>query len=121
MGAGASVTLENADFCLETEFLQRWECDLDPGSLMYPLVHEGHSALTMASKHRHKEVVDLLIQNGVDVWLRVKNDNSALRECLYCLEECIFLETKLTNLDDNIVVEESGQEKKNRKPGDLEE
>jgi ankyrin repeat protein len=87
ISAGASVTLEDSDSYMETESLQKWKCDLRPGCLMYPLVHEGHSALTAASKYRHKEVVDLLIQYGADVRLLMKNDNSALRECLYCSEE----------------------------------
>lgn len=89
--AGASVTLEDADSYMETESLREWKSNLDPGWSMHSLVNERHSALTAASKFRHKEVVDILIQNGTDVRLLMKNGNSALRECLYCSEDWALL------------------------------
>jgi ankyrin repeat protein len=89
--AGASVTIEDADSYMETESIQKWKENLGPGSKMYSLVCERHSALTVASKFEYEEIVDLLIQNGADVRLRMKGGQSALRECLYCSEDWAFI------------------------------
>jgi ankyrin repeat protein len=48
---------------------------------------ESHSPLTVASKYRNLELVDIFLQKGADVTFRTKEGTSALQECLYSTEE----------------------------------
>ncbi|KAF9769653.1 hypothetical protein IL306_012911 [Fusarium sp. DS 682] len=62
---------------------------IDPWSAIFPLAAERHTPLTMASKYRYHEVVDLLLQGEVDVRFRRENgtSNTAIRECLYSIQD----------------------------------
>jgi ankyrin repeat protein len=60
---------------------------LEPFDWMYSLIVERHTALTMASKYRTKEVVDILLENGATVEIRTTEPRSALRECLWSCED----------------------------------
>ncbi|RKK83826.1 hypothetical protein BFJ68_g17413 [Fusarium oxysporum] len=80
---GASSILEST--CLETPT----NMTIDPLWAIFPLARESHTPLTMASKYRYHEVVDLLLQGEVDVRFRRENgtSNTAIRECLYSIQD----------------------------------
>jgi ankyrin repeat protein len=75
MDAGAAINLEGV---VRPYLLER-----DPGN---PFL-EGHSPLTAASKYRHKQLVDVLIQKGAEIKFLTTGDAPALHECLYSLED----------------------------------
>ncbi|KAH7190121.1 hypothetical protein DER44DRAFT_851925 [Fusarium oxysporum] len=81
--AGASSILEST--YLETPT----NMTIDPLWAIFPLAQESHTPLTMASKYRYHEVVDLLLQGEVDVRFRRENgtSNTAIRECLYSIQD----------------------------------
>jgi ankyrin repeat protein len=51
------------------------------------VMQEWHSPLTVASKYRNQELVDMFLQKGADVNFLTKQGCSALQECLYSREE----------------------------------
>jgi ankyrin repeat protein len=62
--------------------------DISTFDLELPFVIvESHSPLTVASKYRNGELVDIFLQKGADVNFRTKEGTSALQECLYSTEE----------------------------------
>jgi ankyrin repeat protein len=62
--------------------------DISTFDLELPFVIvESHSPLTVASKYRNRELVDIFLQKGADVNFRTKEGTSALQECLYSTEE----------------------------------
>ncbi|KAH8753943.1 ankyrin repeat-containing domain protein [Hyaloscypha finlandica] len=62
--------------------------DISTFDLELPFViTESHSPLTVASKYRNRELVDIFLQKGADVNFRTKEGTSALQECLYSTEE----------------------------------
>ena len=85
--AGASINLEDIDSFGTTRPSLDGDNDLHLDNRPASLLHDGHSPLTAASKYRHKEIVDLLIQNGANVEFLTDRETSALQECLYSWEE----------------------------------
>jgi ankyrin repeat protein len=75
---------------------------IDPMWPLYPLAVESHTPLTIASKYRYHEVVDLLLQGEVDVRFRRKSgtSNTAIRECLYSMQDICAGDGTLRSIPD---------------------
>ena len=80
---GASVHAVDTGTNYTNKSIRDWKKTLEPHDLIYDIIAEQHSPLTLASKYRYKELVDFLILKGADVQFRMDGKSSALRLSLY--------------------------------------